>query len=86
MSNQSLLLTKNGFLRKYRDYEYLKESLEVDSDFAFNFKNLAGDSLPELSATKESPTGVERDAQESPVKIIDSSGNLQDRILNLSQQ
>ena len=65
------------------NYEYLKESLEVDSDFAFNFKNLAGDSLPELSATKESPTGVERDAQESPVKIIDSSGNLQDRILNL---
>ena len=65
------------------NYEHLKESLEVDSDFAFNFKNLNGNVLSELSVTKDSPSGVEREAQEFPVKVMDSSGNLQDKILNL---
>jgi len=65
------------------NYEYLKGNLGVSSDFSFSFKDFNENVLSELSVTKDSPTGVERDAQEFPVKVIDSLGNIQDRIINV---
>lgn len=66
-----------------KNYELTKKDLGVSSDFSFSFKDFSGDILPALSVSRESPTGVERDAQEFPVRIIDSSGNIQNLVINV---
>ena len=65
------------------DYEGLKRNLGITSDFSFSFTNLLGEEQALLSVSKDVPAGVNVEAKEYPVRIIDSGANIQELILNI---
>jgi len=66
------------------DYSGLKSSLNILNDFSFSFKNIAGDEEVVLTPTsKTPPIGVNVEAKEFPVRVIDSSANIHELILNI---
>jgi hypothetical protein len=64
-------------------YEGLRENLGMPSDFAFQFRDFTGNIVTELSATRNLPSGVERNSKEFPVRVIDNQGGVRELILNI---
>jgi len=65
------------------DYEGLKTSLGIANDFSFSFKNIVNEEISELSVSKETPIGVNIEAKEFPIRVINSTGDVNELILNL---
>ena len=65
------------------DYEALKNSLGITSDFVFSFTSLVGIENPALTVLKQPPVGVNIEAKEFPVRVIDNDANIQELILNI---
>lgn len=65
------------------DYSGLKSSLGISQDFSFSFKNINGAEIEELSALKNPGVGVNVESIDFPVRVIDSSGNINELILNI---
>ena len=65
------------------DYEELKKSLGISEDFIFSFKTLVNNEISELSVSKQIPTGVDVEAKEFPVRVINSNAEIQELILNI---
>lgn len=63
-------------------YSLLKKSLGISNDFSFSFRNFNGSEISNLSVSKNFPSG-ERKSEDIPVRIINSSGNIQELILNI---
>jgi len=58
------------------DYDNLKKSLRITNDFLFKIRNLAGeeDSLLSVEYPKNIPTGIDIEAREIPIRIIQNNG------------
>jgi len=65
------------------NYNLLKSLLGTRDDFSFSFKEIDGEEVEELSVSKQTPSGTERQAVEFPVRVINSTGYIQELILNL---
>jgi hypothetical protein len=65
------------------DYEALKSNLGITSEFAFSFKSLSGDEIVELTILKQPPVGVNVEAKEFPIRMINNSAGIRELILNL---
>jgi hypothetical protein len=65
------------------DYESLKNNLGITNEFAFNFKNLVGEEILLLTVSKQPPVGVNVEAREFPIRMIDNNTNIQELILNI---
>ncbi len=65
------------------DYNGLKSLLEISDDFSFSFKNIGGGEIGALNVSKNPPIGVNVESKDFPVRVIDSSGNINELILNI---
>jgi len=65
------------------DYEGLKTSLGIANDFAFSFRNIINRDVTALNVTRQAPAGVDVEAKELPVRVIDSNANIQELILQI---
>jgi len=65
------------------NYEGLKDSLKTTQDFSFSFKNKLNQEITELSVLKQPPVGINVEAKEFPVRVINSSADIQELILNI---
>jgi hypothetical protein len=65
------------------DYEVLKQELGITSEFVFSFTNLLGVVDSDLAVSKQPPTGVNVEAKEFPVRVIDNNADIQELILNI---
>ena len=65
------------------DYNSLKSLLKISDDFSFSFKNIGGGEIGVLSVSKDPPVGVNVESKDFPVRVIDSSGNINELILNI---
>ena len=65
------------------DYNNLKSLLKISDDFSFSFKNIGGGEIGALSVLKNPPVGVNVESKDFPVRVIDSSGNINELILNI---
>jgi len=65
------------------DYNSLKSSLNINDDFSFNFKDIGGGEISELSVSKTAPVGVNVESKDFPFRVIDDSGTIHELILNL---
>ena len=66
------------------DYDNLKLSLGITNDFSFSLKDFAGTEIPELTpALKKIPLGIDVEAREIPIRVINSNGNILELILNI---
>jgi len=63
------------------NYEGLKNSLGILDDFAFELKRLDGG--VEISADKNIPAGIEVEAVNIPMRLINSKGIIAEYILNI---
>ncbi len=64
-------------------YKNLKKALKITDDFLFQFKDINGNEVPELSVSRTIPSGVNVESKEFPVRMIDELGNIQELILNI---
>jgi hypothetical protein len=71
---------KNNYDSNYKE---LKKSWGITNDFSFNFKYLNGSLANELTVEKETPTKLERQSDDIPVRVIDERGVIIEMILNL---
>ncbi len=67
----------------YNNYEDLKKSLGITTDFLFKTKNLIGEEVPELSVARNVPRGIDVESREIPIRVINNSGQIQELILNI---
>jgi len=65
------------------NYSSLKKDLGLNNDFSLNFKDRNGIEIPDLSFSTKTPAGVEREAKEFPVIVIDHTGKIYEYILNI---
>ena len=65
------------------DYEALKQKLGITSEFVFSFTNLLGVVDSDLSVSKQPPAGINVEAKEFPVRVIDNNADIQELILNV---
>ncbi len=65
------------------EYESLKDELRLNNDFTFKFKTKDNLEISELKTTKSPPSGINIVANEFPVRVIKSSGEIQELILNI---
>lgn len=73
-----------GLVSSYNsDYEELKTNLGITGDFVFSFKNLVNAEITQLSVLKNIPVGVDVEANEFPVRVINGSGDIQELRLNI---
>jgi len=68
---------------RYLAYDSLKKSLRIKDDFSFNFMDFDRKEIPEMSVSKDIPAGIVRDSYDLPVRVINSSANIQELILNI---
>ena len=61
----------------------LKNSLGISGEFAFSFKNIISGEIAVLSVSKQIPVGVNVEAKEFPVRVINDQGVIQELIFNL---
>ena len=66
----------------YQNYETLKQSLEI-GDFSFQFKNLDGSIISELSVEGKIPSNIDIASIDFPVRVINNKGKIQEFILNI---
>jgi len=66
----------------YENYNSLKSSLGIINDFLFKIKNINGDEIG-LSVDRRIPTGIDVEAREIPIRVINSTGGIQELILNI---
>ena len=85
-SSERIIVYENieSFVASYNsDYRGLKDSLGIISDFTFGFSNLVHEEIQELSVSKEAPVGVDVEAKEFPVRVINNNAEIQELILNI---
>ena len=75
--------TENLVIQYNQDYVTLKNNLGITSDFVFSFKNLFGIEMAELTVSKNIPVGVNVEAKEFPIRMIDENADIQELILNI---
>jgi len=66
----------------YADYADLKQSLGVD-DFSFEFKNLDGSVITELSVDGKIPENVDVVSKDFPVRVMNDRAEIRELILNI---
>lgn len=64
------------------DYDSLKQSLGIINDFSWNFKNLDGNEISQLSVSKEIPSGLNVQTKEISVIVMDKTGRFYEYVLN----
>ena len=64
-------------------YAELKSSLGITNDFSFSVENLDGNEISNLSVTKNTPSGVEVQSRNIPIRTINNQGGIQELILNI---
>jgi hypothetical protein len=60
-----------------------REDLGISGNFDFEFRNLKGEKDSRLSVEKKLPTGVEIEAKEIPVSVINKNGEISPMIWRL---
>ncbi|MDP2924830.1 MAG: hypothetical protein Q8N99_00500 [Nanoarchaeota archaeon] len=65
------------------DYNKLKNELGINYDFSFILMKLDNTILPELSAEKKTNARVEKISENIPIRVINNSGQIEERILNI---
>jgi len=65
------------------DYNNLKKSLGMTNDFLFKTKNMVGEEITELSVDRKIPKGINVEAREIPIRVINSDGDILELILNI---
>ena len=65
------------------DYNGLKNSLGIVGDFTISFRNLVHEKIDRLSTIKEPPIGVNVEAKDIPVRVINNNGEILEFILNI---
>ena len=63
-------------------YSSLKRLLGISNDFSFGFRDFNGNEISELSVSKN-VSSTERKSEDIPVRVINSSGSIQELILNI---
>ena len=66
----------------YADYSQLKQDLGLDN-FAFEFKELDGNVITELSVIGKIPSSVDIVSKDFPVRVIDENAQISELILNI---
>ncbi len=67
------------------DYQKLKDSLGIAKDFSFSFKEIGGNAVNEISVLKNIPKGVDVNAKEFPVRVMDRNANIRNLILSIRE-
>lgn len=65
------------------DYENLKLSWGIVNDFSFKFKDFENKVISELSVSRNIPEGLNVNAVEFPVRVINDQGKILELILNI---
>jgi len=65
------------------NYNNLKDSLGITKDFSFSFREIEGNIINEISVSRNIPNGIDVNAKEFPVRIINSSAGIRNLILNI---
>jgi len=74
----------NELITEYNSaYEPLKDELRLNNDFTFKFKTKDNVEVQGLKTSKSPPSGINIIANEFPVRVIKSSGEIQELILNI---
>jgi len=83
-SEESIIVNKKIEELKisYREYSLLKQSLGIE-DFAFQFKNLDGEIIHDLSVEPKIPKNVDVISKDYPVRVMDNQGKIQELIFNI---
>ena len=72
------------FKAKYEsDYEKLKEDIGISDDFSFQIKDINGQAINELSASRNIPGNVNVKATEFPIRVIDRDGIIHEFLFNI---
>jgi len=64
-------------------YKKIKEDLGINTDFIINCADINGTYLPELSASRRIPAGVEVRSKQFPIRLIENNGTIMNVIFNL---
>ena len=78
--NQSVQDLKDHYIANYND---LKDSLKINSDFSFGFMDYDRKEITDLSVAKKIPSGDSVIAKESPVTVLNSDGTTKNLILSI---
>ncbi|VVB78082.1 Uncharacterised protein [uncultured archaeon] len=68
---------------QYSGYNTLKKSFGISDDFSFSFRYLNGTQISEMSVSKGIPSGIVRKSEDIPIRVMNSSANIQELILNI---
>ena len=72
------------FKAKYEsDYEKLKEDIGISDDFSFEIKDVDGQAINGLSASRNIPGNVNVNAIEFPIRVIDENGIIHEFLFNI---
>ena len=82
-SEESMIAYEKILTLKQMDYNSVKDSLGIKNNFLISFKYIDGPEIPELTISKIVPRGINVDAKEIPVRVINKNGDVLELIMNI---
>jgi hypothetical protein len=80
---ERVVALKNLYEQSPETYKNVKKSLRTTDDFLFAFKDSNGNEMPQLSIQRRIPVGIDVEASQFPVRVINKSGDIKELVLNI---